>query len=166
MNKIHLFQNQQSLEPWIANEYDIIDAVNQRSNEIGEVSEVLFELGLWLTRYHEEGLTDELLDDLNQRLNSIVYKKYVLPLDLCSKGSKHPEDFYVAQLDTATTAPKVYAADGFARLLTSGKLSRLKVCQLKSCRNFFFGPPQSKWCNKICGSKYRVQEKRRKDKLR
>jgi predicted RNA-binding Zn ribbon-like protein len=113
-----------------------------------------------MSRYLEEGVTDNLLNDLNAAIREIRYEKVILPLDLLPTGTEYPQNGYIAQYDKMPS-PMAYAADDFSKLLTSGELKRLKRCHLEGCEKFFLGPPQAKWCSKTCGSKYRVRKKRK-----
>jgi hypothetical protein len=119
-------------------------------------------LSEWMGRYLKEGITDDFLNDLNTAIHEIRYSKYIFPLDLIPSENGFPQNGYVAKHDKTLT-PEAYAADDFSKLLTSGKLKRLKRCKLEGCENFFLGPPQARWCSKPCGSKFRVREKRKRD---
>ena len=116
----------------------------------------------WMNRYLKEGITDNLLNDLNAALHEIRYSKYILPLDLLPSETGLPQNAYVAKYDKVPK-PEAIAADDFSKLLTSGELKRLKHCQMEDCENLFLGPPQARWCSKSCGSKFRVREKRKRD---
>ena len=115
-----------------------------------------------MTRYLNEGVTDDLLNDLNAAIHEIRYSKHIFPLDLLPSEIGFPQNGYVAKYDR-TPSPEVIAADDFSKLLTSGALKRLKLCHLDGCEKFFLAPPQAKWCSKACGSKSRVREKRKRD---
>ncbi len=123
---------------------------------------VLQNLRVWMSRYFKEGVTDDFLNDLNAALHEIRYSKYIFPLDLLPSKIGFPQNGYIAKYDK-TPSPEAYAADDFSKLLTSGTLTRLKLCQMKGCEKFFLGPPQAKWCSKTCGSKFRVRKKRKED---
>ena len=148
---------------------EIVEAINldqQRETEIVmPENEVLLELQDWIVRYFDEGITDQFLDDLNHAMGNVPYAKKVLPLDLLESDTGYPRHIYIAALDLVSS-PKAYAADEFAKILTSGMLKRVKKCKMDGCGSLFVGPPQAKWCSKTCGSKYRVREKRKKDSAR
>src|SRR5690606_11079906 len=99
---------------------------------------VRLKLREWMSRYLKEGVSDDLLNDLNTALRKIRYAKYILPTDICSSDTGFPQNAYVAQYDKIQETAQ-YAADDFSKLLTSGKLKRLKKCQIENCENFFIG---------------------------
>lgn len=157
-NEAFVFQRDRRLHRWDFFAEEIVEAVNDSS----EGEPVLANLRMWLFRYLEEGTTDDFLNDLNSILSTVKYRKYVLPSDINPSDSSFPNNGYVALLD-GRLDPEAYAADDFSKLLTSGQLQRLRLCQLNGCGKFFLGPPQAKWCSKLCGSKNRVKEKRKRD---
>ena len=157
-----LYQRQGKPHVWDFYAEEIIDFANEGSDDSVLGSLVCQEIRDWMSRYLEEGVTDALLDDLNAALHEIRYSKFILPLDLCSAERGFPKNAYIAQYEKMPE-PEAYAADDFSKLLTSGKLKRLKRCQLEGCDNFLLGRPQKRWCSKSCGSKFRVREKRKRD---
>jgi predicted RNA-binding Zn ribbon-like protein len=164
--EVFLIEQQGNVRVWDFFAEEIVEAVNSglkkmAPNNLGE-SMVLLKLREWMNRYLKEGITDDLLNDLNRALHEIRYSKYILPLDLLPSENGNPQNGYIAKYDKVPS-PEAYAADDFSKLLTSGMLKRLKRCQLDGCDKFFLGPPQATWCSKTCGSKYRVRKKRKLD---
>lgn len=164
--EVFLYQRQGKVFPWVFFAEDIVEAANKvlekEPADHSPDNRVLQHLRGWMSRYLQEGATDNLLNDLNAALHEVRYSKVILPSDLLPEKVEHPQNAYIAQLDKISS-PEAYAADDFSKLLTSGMLKRLKICELESCDRFFLGPPQARWCSKTCGSKYRVREKRRRD---
>ncbi|MGE0483474.1 MAG: CGNR zinc finger domain-containing protein [Gammaproteobacteria bacterium] len=165
-NEVFLIQSHGNVLVWDFFAEEIVEAAN---NALANCSacdapehQVLHELRAWMNRYLEEGISDEFLNDLNAALHEIRYSKYVLPLDLLPSESGFPRNGYIAKYER-TMSPTAVAADDFSKLLTSGMLRRLKLCQSQDCQRFFLGPPQAKWCSKTCGSKFRVRAKRKRD---
>lgn len=141
---------------------EIVEAANNGISDSPNGDLVCQRLREWMSRYLKEGITDDLLNDLNTALRKIRYSKYILPTDICPSETGFPVNAYVAQHDNLLD-PGAYAADDFSKLLTSGELKRLKRCQHEGCEKFFLGPSQARWCSKICGSKFRVRKKRKRD---
>ena len=123
---------------------------------------VLQDLHGWICRYLEEGVTEDFLNELNSDLRQVQYRNHVVPADFFSPEGEEPQSIFVANMDIQYT-PEIYAAKEFSRIVTSGMLNRVRRCQMPGCENIFLGPPQSKWCSKTCGSKYRVGKKRKRD---
>jgi len=165
-NEVFMYERQGKPYVWDFFAEEIVDAVNKglKNEPAGTSSEnIVFQrLAEWMSRYLKEGITDDLLNELNAALHEIRYLKYIFPLDLLPSETGFPQNGYIAKYDKIPT-PEAYAADDFSKLLTSGKLKRLKRCQMEGCENFFLGPPQARWCSKTCGSKFRVREKRKRD---
>ena len=165
-NEVFVYERQGKPYVWDFFAEEIVEAANKglKKEPAGTFSEYLVyqKLCEWMSRYLKEGITDDFLNDLNAALHEIRYSKYILPLDLLPLETGFPQNAYVAKFDTIPK-PEAYAADDFSKLLTSGKLKRLKRCQMEGCENFFLGPPQARWCSKTCGSKFRVREKRKRD---
>lgn len=163
--EVFVIERQGNVVVWDFFAEEIVDAANNelrtgRANNSPE-NRVFNNLRKWMSRYLNEGITDDLLNDLNAALHEIRYSKYIFPLDLLPSEIGFPQNGYVAKYDKIPS-PEAYAADDFSKLLTSGMLKRLKRCQMDGCEKFFLGPPQAKWCSKSCGSKFRVREKRRR----
>jgi len=165
-NEVFMQERQGKPYVWDFFAEEIVEAVNKglKNEPASTHSEniVFQKLAEWMSRYLKEGITDDFLNDLNAALHDIRYLKYIFPLDLLPSESGFPRNGYIAKYDKIPK-PEAYAADDFSKLLTSGKLKRLKRCQIEGCENFFIGPPQARWCSKACGSKYRVREKRKRD---
>ncbi len=165
-NEVFVYEIQGKPHVWDFFAEEIVEAANKglKKESAATCSErlVLQKLSKWMCRYLKEGITDDFLNDLNAALHEIRYSKYILPLDLLPSETGFPQNAYVAKYDKIPT-PEAYAAEDFSKLLTSGKLKRLKRCQMEGCENFFLGPPQARWCSKTCGSKFRVREKRKRD---
>jgi predicted RNA-binding Zn ribbon-like protein len=164
--EVFVIERQGNVVVWNFFAEEIVEAVNRglETEPTGNSPEhrVFKNLREWMSRYLKEGVSDDLLNDLNAALHEIRYSKYIFPLDLLPSEIGFPQNGYVAKYDR-TPSPEAYAADDFSKLLTSGALKRLKLCQLKGCEKFFLGPPQAKWCSKTCGSKSRVRAKRKRD---
>ena len=164
--EVFIYERQGKVHVWDFFAEEIVEVANKglKNEPAGTFSEYLVcqKLCEWMSRYLKEGITDDFLNDLNAALHEIRYSKYILPLDLLPSETGFPQNAYVAKYDKIPK-PEAYAADDFSKLLSSGKLKRLKRCQMKGCEKFFLGPPQSRWCSKTCGSKYRVRKKRKKD---
>ena len=145
---------------------EIIAAVNRGiKGEWGDTTPeaiILRKLHEWICRYIEEGATEAFIGDLNSDLHHVQYFNYVVPPDFYSSQGEEPHSLYVANLNI-TYSHDTFAAKEFSRLITYGKLNRIKRCQLSGCEKFFVGPPQAKWCSKSCGSTHRVRDKRRRD---
>lgn len=157
---IFLVQKNGKIEIWNFLVEEIIEAVNKNAeNELPAISK----LRGFLLRYLKEGVSDTFLDELNSLISSVHYSKCIIPSDMMPSKAGLPRNGYIAQYDRELK-PDAYAADEFSKLLTTGMLKRLKVCQVLECKTLFLGPPQSKWCSKACGSKFRVQKKRKRDK--
>ena len=165
-NEVFVIERQGNVKVWDFFAEEIVEAANSaletKATDGSPQNRVLQNLRLWMTRYLKEGVTDDLLNDLNAALHEIRYSKYIFPLDLLPSGIGFPQNGYVAKYDSPPS-PEAYAADDFSKLLTSGALARLKLCQLDGCNRFFLGPPQAKWCSKTCGSKFRVRQKRKRE---
>lgn len=164
--KAFLFERDGKIYPEEVCIDEIIAAVNRGiKGEWGETTPeaiILRILHEWICRYIEEGATEVFLNELNTDLHPMQYYNYVMPADFYSPEGEEPQSIYVANLNSNYTY-KTFAAKEFSRLITYGKLNRIKRCQMPGCENIFLGPPQAKWCSKTCGSKYRVRNKRKRD---
>lgn len=165
-NEVFLIESRNGIELWNQFEDEILELANRGLSITDDcvIAEGQYykSLSKWLDRYLNEGITDKFLDDLNKLIHNIQYSKYVIPLDLVQSENGFPCNAYAAQY-RSDIEPIALAADDFSKLLTSGKLCKLKKCQLNSCGRYFMGRPQSKWCSKTCGSHYRVSKKRKRD---
>lgn len=122
----------------------------------------LRKLHQWISRYIDEGATEQLYDDLNADLQHIRYSKHVVPPDFFPSEDGNSKGLYIADF-TKGNSSEEYAAKEFSRIITDRLINSLKRCRGFDCESVFFGPPQAKWCSKTCGSKYRVREKRKRD---
>lgn len=116
----------------------------------------------WICRYLSEGASERFLNDLNTELRQIQYSNYVVPSDFYSAGGKEPESIFVVNMNVDYSY-EAFAAKEFSRFITYGMLKKIQRCQYPGCQNIFLGPPQAKWCSKSCGSRYRVEKKRKID---
>jgi predicted RNA-binding Zn ribbon-like protein len=114
----------------------------------------------WLSQLVDEGVTVEMIEDLNETLSEIRFIRVLMP---STGGAHYWQD--IADLDKSLN-PDEAAAYGFSHLLEIGALDGLKRCKLPDCERFFIGRPNAKWCSKTCGSRHRVRNKRKKDKAR
>lgn len=145
---------------------EIVAAINRGiKGEWGDStaqSIILRQLYGWICRYNEEGTTEGFLDELNSHLRQVHFSSYVVPPDFYSSGSEVPQSVYVVNMNF-DYAPEVFAAKEFSRFVAYGLLDQIRRCQLPGCESIFLGRPQAKWCSKTCGSKYRVNKKRKRD---
>ena len=143
----------------------ILDHVNRGlKGDFGTSNQVaigLRKLHQWISRYIDEGATEQLYGDLNADLQHIRYSKSVSSNYSPSKDG-NSKGKYIADLTKGITSEE-YAAKEFSRIITDRLINSLKRCRGFDCESVFFGPPQAKWCSKTCGSKYRVREKRKRD---
>ena len=164
--EVFVLERQGNVVVWDFFAEEIVEAANNGLESApadnSPENRVLRNLRVWMSRYLEEGVTDDFLTDLNAALHEIRYSKYIFPLDLLPSEIGFPQNAYVAKYDKVPS-PEALAADDFSKLLTSGALKRLKLCKMEGCEKFFLGPPQAKWCSKTCGSKFRVRKKRKED---
>lgn len=144
---------------WTVSLDEIVSAVN---NPDESHHPVLVYMKSWLLRFYKEGVTEELLNDLNEKIKNIRFSKIIMPSDLSSHDINQLHRTYLCR-NSSIVDYEIYAANDFSKLLTNGDLDRLKSCVLDGCQKLFLGRPQSKWCSKTCGSKYRVSKKRKLD---
>jgi len=116
----------------------------------------------WVNRFMSkllyEGVTEELVGELNSLLSEIRY----IHILMISKGGEPYWQRNIGDMNKTST-PVEAAAFAFSHQLAIGGLKDLKCCELSDCKKFFVGRPNSKWCSKSCGSKYRVRSKRKRD---
>jgi predicted RNA-binding Zn ribbon-like protein len=114
-----------------------------------------------LSEYINQGReSQEMIDELNEFMSRIRYRHMLMPSNIGT-----PKWEYIADLDRQLT-PDEIAAFSFSQMIVKGSLMNVKQCQMSDCGHYFTGRPNAKWCSKPCGSKYRVQKKRKKDKSR
>lgn len=112
-----------------------------------------------LRRFHRYGISVQLVKDLNESLSRIAVSAR-LQYDRSGGGfawTLSETDFNALLYSDRMTA-------AICDLLTLGQLDSLKRCELRECRKFHVR--RGKWCSDSCGSKYRVRNKRKKDKER
>lgn len=151
---------------WDISIEEIVDAINTVSLDKGHnepVNDVITYMKYWLMRYLNDGHTEKLLNDLNDKLKNIHYSRMVAPSDYRNALLGQPKNIYMARMESVKT-PEEYAANDFCKLLTNGELKNLKCCSMDDCNKLFVGRPQAKWCSKSCGAKHRVRKKRQRDK--
>lgn len=145
---------------------EIVAAVNRgiqgEWEETTPETVILRKLYNWICRYLNEGATEEFLNDLNCHLRLVQYSNYVVPSKFYSSAADGPQSVYVANLNI-DYSPDTFAAKEISRFVTCGMLDKIRHCQLPSCQKIFIGPSNAKWCSQACGSKYRVNKKRRRD---
>ena len=113
----------------------------------------------WMCEYVNEGrATDEVIEELNDFMSTIRYRHVLMP---SKTGAPYWE--YIADLNRHLD-PAEAAAFGFSQLLAIGGLMRAKRCQMPDCGHYFLGRSNAKWCSKSCGSLFRVQKKRKRDR--
>lgn len=112
----------------------------------------------WMDDLVNEGVTEEMIDELNTVLADFRFYHVMIP---SKNGTPHWQT-NIADLNRHIRTEEA-AGYAFAHLLAIGGLKGLKRCQLSDCKKFFIGRPNSKWCSKSCGSKFRVRRKRKQD---
>jgi len=144
----------------------LLEAANQGLKHTFDATTLLlpelmvFERGvaIWLTRLLNDGLTGQMIEELNKETCEIRYRR-LLDLDEATSPQWHE----VADLDKDLN-PESKAAYAISHLLGSGAFQRLRQCQENACDRFFLGPPNSKWCSPRCGSRARGRDKRKRDR--
>lgn len=112
----------------------------------------------WLEDLLEKGASKELLNLLNGIIGNV---SYIHVLKYSPNGL--PTWRRIANADKIQSH-HISTAYGVAHLLAIGALKNLKRCKRESCRRFFLGRPNAKWCSEKCGSHFRVHKKRKRDK--
>lgn len=115
-------------------------------------------LSAWMIRLVDKGITDTLVNELNMELKDIRFRHILM-----TPEGELPYWEYIADLKKYF-GPKIEAAYAFSQQLAIGGFVGLKRCRMRNCPRFFIGRPDAKWCSKACGSKYRVSQKRKRDK--
>jgi hypothetical protein len=121
-----------------------------------------YSLGVWMGRFLEEGFSMSMLRELRQELGEIRFF-HVLNPAIPSRGKPLPHWDHVADMEHFND-PSVTAAYAFSQQMTLDGFTGLKRCKMKSCKRFFIGRPDSKWCSTACGSRYRVSQMRKRNK--
>jgi hypothetical protein len=114
----------------------------------------------WLRRVERHGVTHGLAEDINKKL--LGFQMPACFVFNTETGKLEP-GFFPFDLPKND---EVMIAFSVAVALADGALDTLKRCALKECSKYFVGDPRAKWCSETCGSKYRVRNKRKKDKQR
>jgi len=112
----------------------------------------------WMCDLVDKGVTDVLIDELNDVLVDIRYIHVLMP----SEGGTPYWQNNIADMNRSLNVEEA-AGYAFSHQLAIGGLEGLKRCQLPDCEKFFIGRPNAKWCSASCGSKYRVRKKRKRD---
>jgi hypothetical protein len=111
----------------------------------------------FLCRYIEDPSNSILIDDLNDMLEKLRFRHVLIP-----SKSGYPSWEFIVDF-TQEMLPDEAAAVLFSHLLSIGALTNVRRCEMKECSRFFVGRPNTKWCSKSCGGKYRVRKKRKRD---
>lgn len=111
----------------------------------------------WLERLVKEGISKQLINDLNKPISHIEYRRALML-------SKDGDIFWrqVAIENDDLRHPQLKAIYMISHLLAIGALENLKRCKLKDCQKFFIGRSNKSWCSKSCGSVFRVRKQRKK----
>lgn len=149
----------------VSDEEILVEAANQGlRNDIDETTlivpeRLIFEdsVAQWLTRLISDGVTEQLVDELNKETADIRYRRI---LDIYSDGRPRWTD--IADLDGLE--PESKAAYAISHLIGSGAFERLRQCQEDACDQVFLGPPNAIWCSERCGSRARGRAKRMRDR--
>lgn len=131
------------------------EKLSEKSRVTIRDAECIFALE-WFDTFVEKGITKAVVEKLNSRIAHVRYHHILMH---SPKGK--PYWRHVANGDQIDD-PELSVAYGISHLLASGALDGLKRCHVKDCQRFFIGRPNSKWCSKSCGSKFRVRKKRSK----
>ena len=137
-----------------ANDALINDEVKTRKNLTWkELSDIIaYE---WLEMIVENGITENIVKDLNKRISWIEYRRALM-------HSKEGPPYWREVADARSLShPDLKTTYIVSHLLAIGALENLKRCKLKDCRKFFIGPANRTWCSKSCGSLFRVRQKRK-----
>jgi hypothetical protein len=112
----------------------------------------------WFDTLIDKGVTLDVLKELNGRIGKVQYIHV-----LKSSPNGLPYWRRIANADQIHH-PEISIAYGVAQLLAIGALEGLKRCEMHTCRKFFIGRPNTKWCSQSCGSLHRVRQKRKRAK--
>lgn len=110
----------------------------------------------WLERMANKEPIGKLTDDLNKQIRGIPFIHLINPDE---RGEPRWEHIAVLGPNTPTG---IKAAHAVSLFLASGSLKRLRRCQADSCKRFFLGPANRKWCSDNCGSRTRGRQHRKK----
>lgn len=111
----------------------------------------------WLERLVKEGISKQLINDLNKPISHIEYRRALML-------SKDGDIFWrqVAIENDDLRHPQLKAIYMISHLLAIGALENLKRCKLNDCQKFFIGRSNKSWCSKSCGSVFRVRKQRKR----
>lgn len=107
-----------------------------------------------MNEYNKSGLTDYLLNRLNEILQDVRIQCLVENIE--NKLSA----VHIAHMPN-NPSPIIFGAYMFSHITSLGGLEGLKRCHNKDCLKFFIGRSNAKWCSNSCGSKYRVNKMRK-----
>lgn len=124
---------------------------NNDLNTLPELDAIIYEC---MEEYYKNGLTDDLLNKLNEILMNVRIQC------LLENMENKLSAIHVAYIPK-NPSPVVFGAYMFSHVTSLGGLEGLKRCYNKGCLNFFIGRSNAKWCSSACGSKYRVSKMRR-----
>ncbi|MFJ1267854.1 CGNR zinc finger domain-containing protein [Legionella lytica] len=127
-----------------------IDALNT----LPELDAIIYEC---MDEYFKNGLTDNLLNNLNEILINVRIQCLV------ENRENKLSAIHVAYIPK-NPSPVVFGAYMFSNVTSLGGLEGLKRCYNKSCLKFFIGRSNAKWCSSSCGSKCRVSKMRKNKK--
>jgi hypothetical protein len=128
--EIHWYRVKGKPYLWDATPEELVECANIAWK--GETTETTAEtlvygnLRKWLSRFIDEGLTEDFLDDLNRLLHNTRYAKYIVPQRLDTKNVGQPHTQFIAEINQNPN-PQVIAADDFSKLLTSGDFRTVKT---------------------------------------
>ncbi len=111
-----------------------------------------------LEKYLSESNKQEFWAYINEASKNLKYRNiFVYP-----KNQSKPECIDVLEMEGFAT-PFEQVLYPFVCAAKDGHLENLKKCNNKSCSHFFIGRKNKLWCSDRCGSKARMQKKRKKD---
>lgn len=127
---------------------------NDSTNTIPALEAFIYDC---MDKYHRNGVTDHLLNKLNDILKNVKIQCLVENVENSLKA------VHVAFMPH-NPPPLIFGAYMFSHVTSLGGFDGLKRCYNKTCTKFFIGRSNAKWCSNSCGSKHRVT-KMRKNKL-
>lgn len=115
----------------------------------------------WVRRLVTHGVTDSLLADVDRIVRDIPFGAFLI-----LKPSSRKFEWRLRLRRNSLQSRETIFAWWVAWLVTVDGIEGLKRCALKDCRKYFVGGPRAKWCSENCGSKFRVRNKRKRDRER
>lgn len=112
----------------------------------------------WFDLFIDKGLTKDVIEELNKPISHVRYHHLLI---YSAKGLPYwrrianGKEVYDPQLSVAYV---------ISHLLAAGAFIGLKRCKRKECQKYFVGKSNKKWCSDKCGSYYRVNKMRKKNK--